>query len=378
MDFDFLNPIDDRLLAHNLMLPDQVIGRNIRIHTQKDGIPELTDVGVAMVSLEPRLVKGEPLHLRFRQQFYQLFNGNWDFICADLGVLHSGDHPKDTLFALKSLVKELHQRNILTVVVGGEQENTLGMFRGLNAMNTYVNLTSIDARFDFGEPGILVSDDSYMSKIITEKPNNLKQFTNIGYQSYYISQEELDLMQKLFFDAYRLGNISADIQKAEPILRDTDILSVDLNAVKASELDNPKGLPNGFDGAQICKLMRYAGLSDRLSVLGVFNISESQRTDQLLAQMIWYVLEGYCHRVNEYPFSTHEVCTKFVVPQDQTELIFFRSEKSQRWWIEVPKEGKHNNNDLVTLLPCAEKDYRLAQKGEVPSRWWKSVKRSMH
>ena len=29
-------------------------------------------------------------------------------------------------------------------------------------------------------------------------------------------------------------------------------------------------------------------------------------------------------------------------------------------------------------LPCAEKDYRLAQKGEIPSRWWKSVKRSMH
>ena len=182
MDFDFLNPIDDRLLAHNLMLPEQVIGRNLLIHTQKDGIPELTDIRVAMVSLEPRLVKGEPLHLRFRQQFYQLFAGNWDFACADLGVLHSGDHPKDTLFALKTLVKELHQRNILTIVVGGEQENTLGMFRGLSGMNTYVNLTSIDARLDFGEPGVLVSDDSYMSKIITEKPNNLKQFTNIGYQ----------------------------------------------------------------------------------------------------------------------------------------------------------------------------------------------------
>ncbi|MBL19777.1 MAG: arginase [Flavobacteriaceae bacterium] len=360
------------------MLPQQVIGCNLSIHTQKDGIPELTDVRVGLVSLEPRLVKGEPLHLRFRQQFYQLFVGNWDFPCADLGVLHSGDHPKDTLFALKTLVKELHQRNILTIVVGGEQENTLGMFRGLSGMNTYVNLTSIDARFDFGEPGVLVSDDSYMSNIITEKPNNLKQFTNLGYQSYYISQEELDLMQKLFFDAYRLGDIAADLHESEPILRDTDILSVDLSSVKASELDDPKGLPNGFDGAQICKLMRYAGLSDRLSVLGVFNISDSLRTDQLLAQMIWYVLEGYCHRVNEYPFSTHEVCTKFVVPQGQATLIFYRSEKSQRWWIEVPKEGKHNNNDQVTLLPCDEKDYRLAQKGEVPSRWWKSVKRSMH
>ena len=378
MDFDFLNPIDDRILAHTLMLPEQVTGRNLRIHTKKDGIPELKDVRVAMVSVEPLLVKGEPLHLRFRQQFYQLFAGNWDFPYADLGVLESGDHPKDSLFALQSLVKELHQRNIFTIIVGGEQQNTLGMFRGLSSMNTYVNLTSIDARFDFGELGILVSDDSYMSKIITEKPNNLKQFTNLGYQSYYVSQEELDLMQKLFFDAYRLGDITADINESEPILRDTDILSVDLTSIKASELDNPKGLPNGFDGAQICKLMRYAGLSDRLSVLGVFNVSNSLRADQLLAQMIWYVIEGYCHRVNEYPFSIHQVCTKFVVPQEQAELIFYRSEKSQRWWIEVPKEGKHNNNNQFTFLPCAEKDYRLAQKGEIPSRWWKSVKRSMH
>ena len=96
MDFDFLSPIDDRLLAHNQILPNQVLGTNLRIHTQKDGVPELTDVSVAMVSLEPRLVKGEPLHLRFREQFYQLFTGNWDFICADLGVLPSGDHPNDT------------------------------------------------------------------------------------------------------------------------------------------------------------------------------------------------------------------------------------------------------------------------------------------
>lgn len=378
MDFDFLSPIDDRLLAHNLMLPEQVIGRNLRIHTQQEGIPDLTDVRIAIITIEPRLAKGAPLHLRFRQQFYQLFSGNWDFVCADLGVLHVGEQQKDTLFAIQSLVKELYQRNILTIVVGGEQENTLGMFRGLSNMDTYVNMSSIDARFDFGEPGMLVSDDSYMSKIITEKPNNLKQFTNLGYQSYYVSQEELDLIQKLFFDAYRLGDITADIHEAEPILRDTDILSVDINSVKASELNTPKGLPNGFDGAQICALMRYAGLSDRLSVLGVFDIPESERTDQLLAQMIWYVLEGYCHRVNEFPFSTHEVCTKFVVPQDHQYLVFFRSEKSQRWWIEVPKEGKHNNNEQTTLLPCAEKDYRLAQKGEIPGRWWKSVQRNMH
>ncbi|NCG03943.1 MAG: arginase [Bacteroidetes bacterium] len=378
MDFEFLSPIEDKLLAHNLMLPEQVLGRNLRIHTKQEGFPDLNETKIAIVTLEPRLSKGDSIHFRFRQQFYKLFSGNWDFVCADLGILKAGESPEDTLFALQTLVKEMHQRNILTIIVGGEQENTLGLFRGLSKMNMFVNLTSIDSRLDFGAPGVLVSDESYMSKIITEKPNNLKQFTNLGFQSYFVSQEELDLMQKLFFDAYRLGEITSDIHESEPILRDTDILSVDFNAIKANELDYKNGNPNGFDGAQICSLMRYAGLSDRLSVLGLFDLPSTSRTDQLLAQMVWYVLEGYCHRVNEYPFSIHEPCKKFVVPQEQEMLTFFRSEKSQRWWIEVPKEGTHNNTKETTLLPCAEKDYRIAQKGDIPARWWKSIQRSMH
>lgn len=378
MEFDFLSPVDDKLLAHNLMLPEQVLGRNLRIHTHQEGFPDLTGVGVAIVTVDTRLSNGESLHFRFRKQFYQLFCGNWDFAYADLGILLPGERHEDTLFAIQTLVKEMHQRNILTIIIGGEQENTLGLFRGLSNLDTYVNLTSIDPRFDFGVPGELVSDDSYMSKIITEKPNNLHQFTNLGYQSYYVSQEELDLMQKLFFDAYRLGEISAALEEAEPILRDTDILSVDCQAMKAAELDYRNGNPNGFDGAQICKLMRYAGLSDRLSVVGVFPVSSSYRADELLAQMIWYILEGFCYRVNEYPFSTREACTKFVVPIDEETLTFYKSTNSQRWWIEVPKGIKHNNYHQMTLLPCAESDYRLAQKGEIPNRWWKSMHRNVH
>ena len=378
MEFEFLSPVDNTLLAHNLMLPEQVLGRNLRIHTHQDGFPDLNDVKVAIVTLDYETNKGESLHFRFRQQFYQLFYGNWDFACADLGVLYPGERHEDTLFAIQTLVRSLYQRNILLILIGGEQENTLGLFRGLSNLDTYVNLTTIDSCFDFGTPGVLVSDDSYMSKIITEKPNNLKQFTNLGYQSYHVSQEELDLMQKLFFDAYRLGDITAAMEDVEPIFRDTDILSVDCKAIKAAEMDSSNGNPNGFDGAQICKLMRYAGLSDRLGVLGVFPSSSSYLADQLVAQMVWYVFEGFCFRVNEYPFSTHESCTKFVVPMEHETLTFFKSTKSQRWWIEVPKEEKHNKTWQTTLLPCAENDYRLAQKGEIPSRWWKSMHRNIH
>ncbi len=72
-----------------------------------------------------------------------------------------------------------------------------------------INLVSIDSRFDFGVDEELISSSSYMSKIITDKPNNLFNFSNIGYQSYFNAQEEIDLMERLFFDAYRLGSITS-------------------------------------------------------------------------------------------------------------------------------------------------------------------------
>ncbi|MGB0255334.1 MAG: arginase, partial [Flavobacteriaceae bacterium] len=70
MDFEFLKPVDDKLLAHNLMLPEQVLGRNLRIHTRQEGFPDLNGIGVAIATVGSRLRNGESIHVRFRQQFY--------------------------------------------------------------------------------------------------------------------------------------------------------------------------------------------------------------------------------------------------------------------------------------------------------------------
>ena len=123
MDFEFLSPIDDKLLAHNLMLPEQVLGRNLRIHSRQDGFPEIKDIKIAIVTLRQRLSRGESIHIRFRQQFCQLFSGNWDFVCADLGLLQAEESAEGTLFALQTFVQEMHHRNLLHLIVGGEPEN---------------------------------------------------------------------------------------------------------------------------------------------------------------------------------------------------------------------------------------------------------------
>jgi hypothetical protein len=241
-----------------------------------------------------------------------------------------------------------------------------------------VNLVSIDSKFDIGKQEEGISTKSYLSKIILDEPNNLFNFSNIGYQTYYNSQEEIDLIEKLYFDAYRLGEISNNIELAEPTFRDADIVSIDLNAVMSSYSGNfIKFTPNGFDGKEICSLSRYSGISDKVSSFGIFNHNDTSEESVLIAQIIWYFIEGVNYRSNEYPFGTKENYLKYIVPLETEELIFYKSNKTGRWWIEINYfVGKHNKLKKNTLLPCSQEEYLAACNNEIPERWWKAQRKN--
>jgi hypothetical protein len=54
------------------------------------------------------------------------------------------------------------------------------------------------------------------------------------------------------------------------------------------------------------------------------------------------------------------------------ELIFVKSQKSGRWWIEVTLPvpvGSRKERSL--LVPCTYDDYQKASSGELPDRWWR-------
>ena len=186
------------------------------------------------------------------------------------------------------------------------------------------------------------------------------------------------LIEKLFFDAYRLGEISNNIALAEPVFRDADIVSVDLNSVKSSDSGNLTSfVPNGFNGKEICALARYAGISDKVSVFGVFNHSSSLQEAPLVAQIVWYFIEGFHYRSNEYPFGSRENYIKYSVPIDEDTLVFYKSDKTERWWIEIPFISNVNNKlKRNTLLPCSYDEYLGACNQELPERWWKAQRKN--
>lgn len=385
MAFDFIVPVNDRVLAHCELLPSQALGKNISKHTQKHGLPELANVNVALLGVnEARNAfekKTETLDLsELRMQLYSLMKGNWNTTIADLGDVEPGNTVEDTYFVVQGAVAELIAKNIIPIVIGATQDITYSTYRAFDGIKDMVNLVAIDSRFDFGLDEEHISSHSYMSKIITDKPNNLFNFSNIGYQSYFNAQEEMDLMERLFFDYYRLGELISNISLAEPVLRNAHLVSLDARAIRAAEMGFSNNFsPNGFTGREICTIARYAGISDNVSVFGIYECENNHQSFQLISQLVWYFIEGLNFRIQETPDSNNNDFTKYTVPTEDMSLIFYKSHLTERWWVEVPSIiTAHTKTNSPALLPCTELDYLEACDQNIPERWFKAYKKGFN
>jgi len=384
MNQDFLTPIKDSVVAYLALQSSSCLGQNIQINCIQEGFPDLENVKIAIFAVnEDRNSQnnfgcGEGLHA-IRTKLYELFPGNWDTNIADLGTVEKGNQVSDTYFAVKEIIASLIKRNIIPIIIGGGQDITYINYRAYDALEQSVNITTVDSRFDLGNLEEELTSQSYLSKIIMQEPNNLFNYCNVGYQTYFNSQEEISLLDNLFFDTYRLGEAKV-LENIEPAFRNSDIVSIDIGAVRQSEAPgNNNSSPNGFYGEEICAISRYAGLSDKVSSFGIYEYNSkhdnNDQTAHLIAQMIWYFIEGVNFRVKDYPFSGRENYQKFTVLLEEDEpLLFYKSNKSGRWWMEI-NILSNNKYKRHALIPCTYKDYTDATKQVIPEKWYKAMRK---
>jgi hypothetical protein len=187
-------------------------------------------------------------------------------------------------------------------------------------------------------------------------------------------------MDRLFFDAYRLGEIADDISLAEPVVRNAHLVSIDARAVRALEMGQPDSFsPNGFTGREICAITRYVGMADSISLLGIFELENNMQSFQLVAQMIWYFLEGHNYSIIERPVASDPDFTKYRVLCESEELVFFKSTLTERWWVEVPNLPLvYTKSNSPALLPCTEQDYLDACNQIIPERWFKAYRKGFN
>lgn len=381
MEFDFLKPIDNEILQFVKELSSQQLGSKLVYHTAAD-FPDLDKIKIAILGVLDN--RGDATQTQevdlsaIRKELYSLFPGNWNASIADLGNILEGNTISDTHFALRKVISSLIKKKIIPIVIGGSQDLTYALYRAFDELEQMVNLVTVDSKFDFGKENAEVSADSYLTKIIIDEPNNLFNYSNVGYQTYYNSQEEIDLIDKLFFEAYRLGEISNNIALAEPVFRDADMVSMDMTSVKSADSGNFSSfMPNGLSGKEICSLSRYAGISDKVSLLGLFNHNNTKQESVLIAQIVWYFIEGYHYRSFEYPFGSRENYIKYIIPLEE-EMVFYKSNKTDRWWIEIPFISTNNNKlKKSSLLPCSYEEYLGACNQEIPERWWKAQRKNI-
>ena len=321
-------------------------------------------------------------HLSVRKN---LFNFKWEgnLKIADLGILEAGAQIKDTYSALSDITYEIQKKGKLLIILGGSQDLTYANYTGYEKLEQPINLTCIDQSFDIVlDQENHISSDNYINHLLLHKPNILFNFSILGCQQFYVGSEDLRFFDDLYFDYLRLGELQRDLSKAEPILRNTDLLSVDLSSIRYSEFKGSiKNSPNGLFANEICQMMKYAGISDKISSVGVYNLKSEILSDvdsELVAQLVFFVILGYSLRKHDYPFGNKKELIKYsVFNQDSNHnLVFHKSTKSDRWWLEVPyPPSKNFKFERHHLIPCNQEDYEIAQKGVIPDLWWKTYRK---
>jgi arginase family enzyme len=361
-----------------VVFSNAMFGRNIYINTPSTPINEISNYQIAIIGIpeETRTPNKGTTHApdKIREKLYSLYKINDKLKIIDLGNLKSSSSVSDTYYGVRDVLLELLNNQVIAVVLGGSKDLTYGIFMAFEQLKNRINLVTIDSRIDAG------NDDNFAEEYLQEiwKSSKLFRFTNLGYQQYLVNPQMIEKTDTMGFEAIRLGVLRNNITIAEPILRDAQIVSFDISSVR--QCDAPGTLfssPNGFYAEESCQLARYAGLSDKVSCFGIYEVNpekdKNNQTAHLAAQMIWYFIEGFSQRKIETPSSTNNDYKVFIIKHEdmEHEMTFYKSQITNRWWMEVPdiKTGK------AFLIACSQEEYQQASNHDIPELWWRTFQR---
>ena len=355
---NWLQPLETGQFSNFKRLDNNHFGKNIVIHSNR--LPSLKNVKVALLTIDSH--SGD----RIRQALYSMSFPFKRYKIADLGNTRKAEIP-----FLIPLIGELLAGDILPIVVSPDPSHALALFKAYQNKKQLVNITWVSDRIPLKPKG--KRTDGFINRMVHSRKPGLFNLGLIGYQSHYTPSSVINFMNDRNWDAQRLGHIRNNLEHAEPIIRDGDMLCFNPSAIRQSDL--PAQLypsPSGLSQEEACQIARYAGLSDKLSAFGCFGFDQSLddfgQSAEAIAQLIWYFLDGYFKRHKDYPASVNGL-VEYIVEgkKDGQALTFWKSKKSGRWWIQVPvkikkKQYRHR------LIPCSYQDYQEASSYDLPDR----------
>ena len=385
----FLEPVAEKCFSASYRPGKKTLGETIKIYRNEDNFPTLEGVDLAIIGVKEERGtvdnKGCADGVDYiRKALYPLFNHWPQLHIIDLGDIRIGKDINDTYYAVSQVLTELMKNKIVPIIIGAGQDLTYTMYQVYEPTGKLINIAAVDPMFDIGNDKEALNSHSYLSHIILHQPNFLFNFTNIGYQSYYVDTENIELMKQLLFDAYRLGNIKQNIELTEPLIRNANLLSFDVSAIRAADAPGVKNAsPNGFNGEEACRMTRYAGLSYKLSSIGFFEYNPhydiNSRTANLIAEMIWYFIEGFANRQDDIPTMESTDFRRYNVQiGDNQDVVFLCHKISGKWWMDMSFLQKADQRyERHHFIPCSKEDYDQAMRNELPDKWWQFYQKLM-
>ena len=375
---DYFNPVSIESPDYDFLSGQAVFSHTITIHTENSRIGDLSKYRIAILGVpEGRnspnsgTSKG-PDAVRAQLYRYAKIPGKARII--DLGNMKAGTTFNDTVAGLSDILVTLIGENVFPVIIGGSSALVPALDRAMSVMKKKYTLTAVDSRIDYSHEKKVPDSYNYLNTIINNHKGTFSHYINIGYQIYLNDQQVINRFLRKRSELVRIGDVRQAIYLTEPLLRDSDLAVFDISAVRQSDAPGSQGsTPNGFYGEEICLLARYSGISDNLKIFGLFEVNPEldvrNQTSALAAQVIWFFLEGFSQKQYEAAALGQANTGRFTkyhvrVTDLEDDLIFVKSNLTDRWWMELPA-GKDNN----VYVACSHDDYARANRNEVPERW---------
>jgi formiminoglutamase len=381
---DYFNPVSIEGPGFVHLSGQAGFPHNITIHTENNPVKDLSKYKIAILGVpegrnSPNTgsLKGPDI---IREQLYQLAKIPGKSKIIDLGNMKQGASFNDTIAGLTYILSLLIDENIFPVIIGGSSALIPAIDRVLSEKKTRYTLTAVDSRIDFNNEKKEPDSFNYLNTIINNHKSTFNHYINIGYQTYLNDQQVINRFLKRRSELVRIGDVRQAIYLTEPLFRDSDVAIFDISAVRQSDAPGTiSPTANGFYGEEICLLSRYAGISDKLKIFGLFDVNPEFdirfQTSGLAAQIIWFFLEGFSQKQYETPFLSISNSGRFIkyhvrITDLEDDLIFIKSNLTDRWWMELIDE-----KDETQYVSCSHEDYLKANRNEVPERWIKAIER---
>lgn len=378
MDLTILfSPVPEHIYSQNY--PHNSFFKNIKAYTEK--MPNYKEAHIAIIGVKE--ARGTDTNQgcskgpdEIRRKLYALKKGTGAYRIVDLGNLNSGIDLDETYTRLSEVCRMLLESNVLPLILGGTHDLDYGQYRGYEEMEKLVSLLNVDAFLDLDDAKEVQPSSKHIHKILLHEPNYLLSYTHLAHQTYLIDAQAASILEKLYFEAFRIGQMRTNFAEMEPPIRNADLLSFDVTAIKSADAPgNANAQPFGLTGEEACQLCWYAGLNEKLSSAGFYEYNPDaddahKKTASVIATMIWYFVEGYYHRKGETSFRSNDFL-KYVVsmPVEPETITFYKSKVTEKWWMEVAYHRPGARYARNTMVPCSYNDYLVASKGEIPERY---------